>query len=53
MPCVEFLCSAVLLCQPVYITHSLGRSNIGLILGSRLGTPSMSNCLHKALTVEG
>lgn len=48
---VEFLSSTVLLCQPVYITHSLGSSNIGLILRSQLGTPSMSNCLHKALTV--
>lgn len=50
--CVEFLSSTVLLRQPVYITHSLGSSNIGPILRSQLGTPSMSNCLHKALTVE-
>lgn len=51
--CVELLPSTVLLCQPVYISHSLGSSrNIGLILRSQLGTTSMSNCLHKPLTVK-
>lgn len=36
----------------VYITHTFGSSNTGVILRSQLGTTSVSNCLHKPLTVR-